>query len=186
MLRSSWTKSSPRLHFRPSGGADGTSSPGGTSTAPGYDSRLCRRNLQDTWWIRDVEIPTQWSSRRWPGSASRPFAARAGATGPVSCAPRSSPAPDRAPERADARLSARRTHEHPLAFQFFGCKPAQRWRRTARMRRESRRGRRQHELRLPAARGDEDRRRCTSARSPRPRVQRSPRLWRTRSTSPSP
>ena len=168
-----------RLHARRPAGADGTSSPGGTSTGAGYDFPLMQAHLQESWWIRDVEIPTRVVLAPMAGVSVQAFRRQGRRHGAglvcsemVSCA-----GIEHRNERTLGYLRVS-SDEHPLAIQIFGSEPRGDGRGGADGRGRGR-GHRRHELRLPRAQGDEDRRRRAPARAIRTSRAASPRRSRT-------
>src|SRR4029077_19739977 len=106
-------------------GADGTSSLGCTSTGPGYDSPLMQAQLHESWWIRDVEIPTRVVLAPMAGVSVQAFRRQGRRHGAglvcsemVSCA-----GIEHRNERTPGYLLGP-SDEHPLAIQIFGSEPA--------------------------------------------------------------
>src|SRR6266542_2290543 len=105
-------------------GADGTSGPGWSSTAPGYDVRLMPANLLDSWRIGEIEIPTRVVLAPMAGVSVQAFRRQGRRYGAglvcsemVSCA-----GIEHRNERTLGYLRVA-ADEHPLAIQIFGSEP---------------------------------------------------------------
>jgi tRNA-dihydrouridine synthase B len=99
---------------------------GGTlvNTSPGYDARSVQANLRESWWIRDVEVPTRVVLAPMAGVSvqafrrqGRRFGAGLVCSEMVSCA-----GIEHRNERTLGYLRVA-TDEHPLAIQIFGSEP---------------------------------------------------------------
>src|SRR6266516_1736509 len=105
-------------------GADGTSGPGWSSTAPGYDVRLMPANILDSWRIGEIEIPTRVVLAPMAGVSVQAFRRQGRRYGAglvcsemVSCA-----GIEHRNERTLGYLRVA-ADEHPLAIQLFGSEP---------------------------------------------------------------
>src|SRR5580765_4868547 len=117
------TKTAGGQTARPAG-ADGTSAPGRSSTAPGYDVRLMPANLLESWRIGDVEIPTRVVLAPMAGVSVQAFRRQGRRYGAglvcsemVSCA-----GLHHHNERTLGYLRIA-SDERPLAVQIFGSEP---------------------------------------------------------------
>ena len=138
--------------------------PDGRQQRPGTISAYAGELCANRWWIGDVEIPTRVVLAPMAGVSVQAFRRQGRRYGAglvcsemVSCA-----GIEHRNERTLGYLRVA-SDEHPLAIQIFGSEP----RGDGRGGPDGRGGRRRHrrhELRLPGAQGDEDRRRRAPAR----------------------
>ena len=81
-------------------------------------------DLRESWWIRDVEIPTRLVLAPMAGVSVQAFRRQGGASEPGSSAPRWSAAPGSSTgTRRRSAISGSPADEHPLAIQIFGSEP---------------------------------------------------------------